>query len=327
MTTRTGAQYYPPANRTKAWYEDNFGGSAMEVNANTWHSTEGLNLPSYGGGGSAPNLTAVPLIADRRLAWYQHFRIDTSSRALVNSPGGVETNTNNNVQVEIVGTCDEKHRKTWTIGGKTYRAGVDYIYMGDLPDWLIDDLADYCVWLYKEHKVPLTSGLVFKAYPGSYGKNNGVRLTGAEANKFKGHLGHQHWPENDHGDPGAFPMANILKRAKEKLGEQEEAPHAPAQPTKKPGDKGTLGSWPGNPPIRYGNTHSKIKTMQLRLRQAVGATQAKKLNPNGATGYYGNETKALVKYALRNHRETWNEGAKSHDGLVGKVSWGVINNL
>ncbi|MFD3560872.1 hypothetical protein ACFWVU_14500 [Streptomyces sp. NPDC058686] len=35
----------------------------------------------------------------------QHFPANMSSRALVNRNGGVETNTLNVVQIELVGTC------------------------------------------------------------------------------------------------------------------------------------------------------------------------------------------------------------------------------
>jgi hypothetical protein len=62
--------------------------------------------------------------------------------------------------------------------------------------------------------VPLSSGLTFKAYPGSYGTSNGVRMTGSQWTNFTGHCGHQHVPENLHGDPGAFPIAAILAAAK-----------------------------------------------------------------------------------------------------------------
>lgn len=57
--TRTGPQIYPGASRDY-WYQDDFPGSPMEVNVVVLHTTEGTSLPSYGGGGSAPNLTAVP---------------------------------------------------------------------------------------------------------------------------------------------------------------------------------------------------------------------------------------------------------------------------
>ncbi|MFJ2780301.1 hypothetical protein ACIO5D_27440, partial [Kitasatospora sp. NPDC087315] len=91
--------------------------------------------------------------------------------------------------------------------------------------------------------------------------------------------------------------------------------------------RGTLGAWPGSPPLRYGYTNDAITRLQLRLRDAVGPDQAARLNPNGATGHYGEETRALVTYALRGHPETWDAGATRHDGLVGARSWAVIDQL
>lgn len=140
-----------------------------------------------------------------KLRWYQHFDFDTSARALVNRAGGVETNTLNVCQVEIVGTCDPATHKKW--------GTVAHLYTPELPDWAIRDLAAFAKWAHDEHRVPLTSGVTFKAYPGSYG-TNGVRMSATKWNDYRGHCGHQHVPENDHGDPGAFPMARILDAAK-----------------------------------------------------------------------------------------------------------------
>ncbi|MDX2697112.1 hypothetical protein [Streptomyces ipomoeae] len=203
---KTGPQRYPGAS-TAYWYQDDFGGTAMETNVIVWHSTEGTSLPSYGGGGSAPNFTAKPDFAAKRLVWHQHFDFDVSSRALRNLAGGVQTNTLNACQVEIVGTCDPATHKKWTA------AGVQHLYTPELPDWAVRDLAAFARWAHEQHGVPLSSGLTFAAYPGSYG-DSPVRMSGAQWSAFKGHCGHQHVPENDHGDPGSFPMAAILAAAK-----------------------------------------------------------------------------------------------------------------
>jgi hypothetical protein len=201
---KTGPQRYPGASTTY-WYGSKYPGSAMESNVVVWHTTEGTSLPSYSGGGEAPNFTAVPDFKAKRLTWYQHFDFDVSSRALVNKAGGVETNTLNAVQVEIVGTCDPTTHKKW---GTT-----QHLYAPDLPDWVIRDLGAFAKWANIHHGVPISSGLTFKAYPSSYGTSS-VRMSGARWTAFKGHCGHQHVPENDHGDPGAFPMAAILTAAK-----------------------------------------------------------------------------------------------------------------
>lgn len=200
-----GQQKYPGASLAH-WYQDDYPGTPMEVNTVLWHSTEGRSLPSYGGGASAPNLTAMPDFGTRRLRWYQHHDIDRSSRALVNAAGGVQTNTLNVCQVEIVGTCDPATDAKW---------GGAFLYMPNLPDWAVRDLADFAKWMNAHHGVPLTSDVTFKPYPASYGASNGVRLSGSGWNNHRGHCGHQHAPENLHGDPGALPMRAILDRARE----------------------------------------------------------------------------------------------------------------
>lgn len=203
---KTGPQKYPGAS-TAYWYGNAYPGSAMESNVIVWHTTEGTSLPSYSGGAEAPTLTAKPDFAAKRLVWYQHFDFDVSARALVNKVGGVETNTLNACQVEIVGTCDPATHAKWD------KAGYSHLYTPELPDWAIRDLAAFAKWANANHGVPLSSGLHFMAYPGSYG-NSSVRMSGTSWLSFKGHCGHQHVPENDHGDPGAFPMADILTVAK-----------------------------------------------------------------------------------------------------------------
>ncbi|MER7806175.1 hypothetical protein [Streptomyces sp900116325] len=203
---KTGPQRYPGAS-TAYWYGSKYPGDSMESNVIVWHTTEGTSLPSYSGGAEAPNFTAVPDFKAKRLVWYQHFDFDTSARALVNKAGGVETNTMNVAQVEVVGTCDPTTHAKWT------KAGYAHLYTPELPDWAIRDLGAFARWANTEHGVPLSSGLTFKAYPGSYGASS-VRMSGARWSAFKGHCGHQHVPENDHGDPGAFPMAAILTAAK-----------------------------------------------------------------------------------------------------------------
>ncbi|MEU3161961.1 hypothetical protein ACPCAJ_20990 [Streptomyces griseoincarnatus] len=203
---KSGPQRYPGASTTY-WYGSKYPGSAMESNVVVWHTTEGTSVPTYGGGASASNFTAMPDFTAKRLVWYQHFDFDVSSRALVNRSGGVETNTLNVVQVEIVGTCDPATHAKWQ------KAGRQHLYTPELPDWAIRDLAAFAKWAHEHHGVPLTSGVTFKAYPSSYGSSS-VRMSYTAWNGYRGHCGHQHVPENDHGDPGLLPMAAILARAK-----------------------------------------------------------------------------------------------------------------
>ncbi|MBQ0968474.1 hypothetical protein KBY91_34245 [Streptomyces sp. RK23] len=166
----TGPQRYPGAS-TAYWYQNRFGGDLQEVNVVVLHTTEGTNLPSYDGGASAPNLTLVPDFKAKRLKAYQHFDFDRSSRALVNLRGGVETNTLNVTQVELVGTCDPATHAKWK------KAGYAYIYWPEAPEWALQGVANLLAWAHQNHGVPLTGLKTWKAYPASYGSGNGVRMS------------------------------------------------------------------------------------------------------------------------------------------------------
>ncbi|MET9098288.1 hypothetical protein [Streptomyces antibioticus] len=209
--TKTGPQRYPGADQTRR-YQGTYGGSAQEVNVVVLHTTEGRTLPDYGGGASAPTLTAVPDLAARKLKWYQHFDIDTSARALVNAAGGVETNTLNVCQVELVGTCDPATRDKWVKGGSA--VGKDFIFWPDAPDWALAEVASFLKWINANHGVPLTGPSKWPAYPKSYGSSGGQRMTFTQWNSFKGICGHMHVPENSHGDPGSIDFARLIALAK-----------------------------------------------------------------------------------------------------------------
>ncbi|MCW8100722.1 peptidoglycan-binding protein [Streptomyces tauricus] len=217
MSTKTGPQRYPSASRAN-WYQDDFGGDPMQVNVVVLHTTEGSTLPGYGGGSSAPNLTAVPDLAAKKLKWYQHFDVETSSRALVNLAGGVETNTMNVCQVELVGTCDPKTHAKWKSAGRAH------VYWPDAPDWALREIARFLAWMHEEHGVPLSGPKAWPAYPSSYANGGGQRMSGAKWTAFKGVCGHMHVPENVHGDPGALDFARILKYAKADLDVDDDTP-------------------------------------------------------------------------------------------------------
>ncbi|MCL7428879.1 peptidoglycan-binding protein [Streptomyces sp. YS415] len=241
MSTKTGPQRYPGASRAN-WYQDDFGGDAMQVNVVVLHTTEGTSLPGYGGGSSAPNLTAVPDLGAKKLRWYQHFDVETSSRALVNLRGGVDTNTLNVCQVELVGTCDTKTHAKWK------RSGSAHLYWPEAPEWALLGVARFLAWMHEEHGVPLSGPRAWPAYPSSYANGGGQRMSGAGWQAFEGVCGHMHVPENLHGDPGAIDFARLLKLAKGDLdlGDDEERPvesrpRIPAFPGRKHFRAGAVG--------------------------------------------------------------------------------------
>ncbi|WP_185909174.1 N-acetylmuramoyl-L-alanine amidase [Streptomyces sp. WAC01280] len=203
----TGPQRIPDAVFDLFFGTGQYSGSAMEVNCGVIHTTEGPTLYNYGGGASAPTVTSVPDFKNKRLVHHQHFDVDESARALVNKAGGVQTNQANAFQWELVGTCDPTTHRKWT------SQGIDHIYWPEPPDWAVRDVAALMRWLHDQHGIPLSGRPEWMAYPASYGDSR-VRMSFSEWTSFKGWCGHQHVPENDHGDPGALPFARILAVAK-----------------------------------------------------------------------------------------------------------------
>lgn len=215
--------WHPSASRVQD-FSAKYKGSTIVPNVVVIHSTEGTNWPGYNAGGSAPHLTIMPDFAKKKLLIRQHFPFNKSSRALVNAAGGVETNTLNAIQIELISTCDPSAHASWT------KKGVRHIFTPDPPAWYQEELAKLFAWMHLNMpKIPLKDAAVrgWKAYPGSYGVNNKNRLTFSEWNNAYGFVGHQHVPENSHGDPGNFPIGPILKRAKELI--VPEKPKPPAE--------------------------------------------------------------------------------------------------
>lgn len=296
-----GPQKYPGAS-TAYWYEGRYPGDRQEVNVVVLHTTEGTSLPGYGGGSSAPNFTAVPDLKNKKLIWYQHFYVDTSSRALVNKPGGVQTNTNNVCQVELVGTCDPRTHAKWS--------SASHIYWPDAPEWALKEVAKFLAWMNVNHDVPLSGPATWLSYPDSYGVNKS-RMTGDAWNKFKGVCGHQHVPENDHGDPGSLDFAAVIKYAKEIVN-----PPKPEEPVEtKPAPKPTVSyyAFPGANFFKDGKKSPIIAAMHKRL-VAVGCD---KYQSSRNTDTWGSGDEASYKAWQKKLGYSGDDA----DGIPGKVSW------
>ena len=190
------AHIYPGADHTTQWFHNAYPGDTMpHPNVIVLHTTEGSSFPSYGGGGSAPTFTVHP---DGRVR--QHFYANESARALVNASGGVQTNTLNVVQIELIGTCDK---------------GGPGVYWPSASDAQLGALAKLVKWLTATYPIPLVStSKPWLSYPKSYGSASGQRMSFSEWNNFNGICGHQHVPENSHGDPGNFPVARLIALVK-----------------------------------------------------------------------------------------------------------------
>ena len=303
--TMSGPQKYPGALLDE-WYHDNYPGDKQEVNTIVLHTTEGPVLDSYSHGAVAPNFTAVPDFKNQKLVWHQHFDFDESSRALVHASGQPGTNTNNVCQIELVGTCDPTTHKKWVA------SGTAHIYWPEAPDWAQKELAKFLAWANKNHNVPLVGVPNWESYPASYGTNNGVRMTQAQWSVFRGICGHEHVPENYHGDPGALPFARILAFAKLIV-----TPPVPAPPAPKPVPKPVY--TPPAFPTGLAPDRSKpsAKTLQKALKAVGLLAKSTTLSDN-----YGPKTKSAV--AAFNDKHKLNSAGVSHDPAIGPKGWKLL---
>lgn len=300
----SGPQIYPGAS-TAYWFEGKYPGDRMEVNVLVLHTTEGPTLYGYDGGSVAPNLTAVPDFANKKLKWYQHFYIDTSSRALVNAPGGVQTNTLNVCQVELVGTCDPATHEKWT------KSGTQHIFWPEAPDWAMEELAKFVAWLNKNHDVPVTGPKTWLPYPKSYGATSS-RMSFSQWNSFKGICGHSHVPENFHGDPGDIDFAGLVKLVNTILDDKP----VPVPPAKQ------YYAFPGAAFFKEGKKSPVIEAMHKRL-VAVGCNKYK-TNTNIDTWGSGDVASYAAwqkKYSDQN-KLGWS--GDDVNGTPGKTSWDAL---
>ncbi len=110
---------------------------------------------------------------------YQHIDTSGGARALRNQGGGVQTNRDSAIQIEVVGFAGRpKNRNT------------------------LENVARLCRWIEQTHSVP-------KVWPNGFPRPaiNGRDPGGHNRDRNNwdtqgGHYGHCHVPENDHWDPG-----------------------------------------------------------------------------------------------------------------------------
>jgi hypothetical protein len=108
----------------------------------------------------------------------QHIDTSQGARALRNAPGGVQTNRDSAVQIEVVGFAgSRKNAQT------------------------LKNVARLCRWIEKQHGVPREwpSGPPKAAVNGK--DPGGHNRSAANWDAKAGHFGHSHVPENSHWDP------------------------------------------------------------------------------------------------------------------------------
>jgi N-acetylmuramoyl-L-alanine amidase-like protein len=140
------------------------------------HDTEGS---SYAGAKGAylknkvcPHFT-TSVEGDGQFRVWQHVPLDRAASALAHPSGTIDTNRLSTIQIEVVGFAT---KPLWS--------PAMMVGMTTLMEW-----------------IELQTGIrpkapVFRAYPASYGTNNGVRFSDAAWKAFDGWCGHQHVPHN-----------------------------------------------------------------------------------------------------------------------------------
>lgn len=124
---------------------------------------------------------------------WQHFDTSIAASALRNESGGVQTNRDGVIQVEIVGYSE------------VFRHASD-----DELRWIGEAIREVCQ----------VEGIDMHNYPEFYDQTSGFtlatrtsrqRMTYAAWDSFNGVCGHQHVPENTHWDPGALNYPRMLQ--------------------------------------------------------------------------------------------------------------------
>lgn len=150
-----------------------------------FHTTEGSSasgaISSFRSNNSWPHF----LIDNAGKIW-QFLDTTVAARTLRNYSGGVETNRDSAIQIEIVGFAGQPQNHSTA-------------QMSALRDWMR--------WVESTHGVKaIGPGRVFAT---RYGQNS-LRFSNAQWDSFNGWCGHCHVPENDHWDPGALDMNYLL---------------------------------------------------------------------------------------------------------------------
>jgi hypothetical protein len=159
------------------------------------HTTETAGIPIYD---NAPHLTYYA----RERRFVQHLQFDTAARALRNEAGGVQTNRDSAIQLEIVAYSAESIVDQYPNTGR--------VKVSELTAEQLADIREFILWACEEF------GIEYKwpekqAFSYSQANAAGFRMSNAEWDSYNGVCGHQHVPENTHWDPGAINWLALME--------------------------------------------------------------------------------------------------------------------
>jgi hypothetical protein len=163
------------------------------------HTTETRGIPGYNYGKSAPHVTYYP----RYRRFEQHTEFTHAARALRNESGGVQTNRDSVIQLEIVCYSQKSVADRY--------ASTGAIWVADLTDEHLDDIRDFMLWVSNEY------GVQWKwperqAFNYAQANARGFRMAPSVWDNYNGIAAHQHVPENTHWDTGALNWAKLMAR-------------------------------------------------------------------------------------------------------------------
>lgn len=176
--------WYPVAKRN---VPGNAGGTFLPNSPmrGVLHTTEGSSVDgafaAYRNNNSWPHFTV-----GKDGMVFQHVALDRAARALKNLSGGVETNRQGAIQVEVVGSA------------------VSPVW----PPAQVQAMIFLMRWIECQTGI-LPQGPEFGSWE-QYGYKNPLEFSYLDWNHFNGWCGHQHVPENTHWDPGHIDLSILL---------------------------------------------------------------------------------------------------------------------
>lgn len=183
---------------TDGWYPaaiDNWasvdGGSFFgPVTIGLLHTTESSRFvpakDSYFGHKNYPHLTVAN--QDGKFVCWQHISIRKAARALANRSGGVQTNREGVIQIEVVGRAVSPFTRDPII---------------------VEGLKKLMRWIESQTNIPRKTRVTF--WEGKYGINVPHRMSNAQWTSYEGWCAHQHAPENSHYDAGKIDIELLLR--------------------------------------------------------------------------------------------------------------------
>jgi len=164
------------------------------------HTTETTVIPSYSNGDHAPHLTFDP----KTLEWVQHSEFELVAGALRNESGGVQTNADSAIQVEMICYSDKR------VADKSEAR----LWVGHLSEAALRAVGEFWSWCNQAFGVKLKVWDSPKVGNACYGSGSPCRMPPAVWDEWNGICGHAHVPENAHWDPGVFDFETALTFAR-----------------------------------------------------------------------------------------------------------------